>query len=299
MTSYKDLLDETEEYSLRVIQYAKLQINQRIWDCITNNDLDNWLSNFKCTEERLLSAILLDSLILRSESQTTSILTNALQCSLPRARYNTPEDVFEGTDYINKLTSREVVETIRIVPVIRDLDPPTKSGPSIARMYKRQLGVNENYMIWPWLINEHVSNGVKFFVFIDDVLASGQQASEFFTSCNLEEHKDVFFSYIPLLAHDMGIKRLKKEHSYIKISPVETIGNGYSLFESERFKAIVDLKDLYLKVARKHINKKLLKKMELGYGSLALTFSFHHATPNASLPLYWYESESFYPLLRR
>lgn len=100
MTSYKELLDETQEYSLKVKQYAKLQIDQHIWDSITSNDLDNWLSNFKNTEEQLLSAILLESLISRSEAQTTSILTSALQCSLPNAKYNTPEEIFEGVDYI-------------------------------------------------------------------------------------------------------------------------------------------------------------------------------------------------------
>lgn len=299
MTSYKELLDETQEYSLKVKQYAKLQIEQRIWDSITSNDLDNWLSNFKDTEEQLLSAILLESLISRSEAQTTSILTSALQCSLPNAKYNTPEEIFEGVDYIKQLTSRQVVDSIRIVPVIRDLDPPTKSGPSIARMYKRQLGVNEKYMIWPWLIKDSIPKGTKSFVFIDDVLASGQQASEFFTAYELHKYEEVHFSYIPLLAHEEGINRLKLDHPYINISPVERIGHDNSLFKNERFSSIPDLEELYLKVAKKHINRRLFNQMPTGYNSLALTFSYHHATPNASLPLYWYESDKFYPLVRR
>lgn len=299
MTSYKELLDETQEYSLKVKQYAKLQIDQRIWDSITSNDLDNWLSNFKNTEEQLLSAILLESLISRSEAQTTSILTSALQCSLPNAKYNTPEEIFEGVDYIKQLTSRQVIDSIRIVPVIRDLDPPTKSGPSIARMYKRQLGVNEKYMIWPWLIKDSISKGTNSFVFIDDVLASGQQASEFFTAYELHKYQEVHFSYIPLLAHEEGINRLKRDHPYINISPVERIGHDNSLFKNERFSSVTDLEELYLKVAKKYINRRLFNQMPTGYNSLALTFSYHHATPNASLPLYWYESEKFYPLVRR
>ncbi|WP_442908136.1 phosphoribosyltransferase-like protein [Halomonas sp. IOP_14] len=30
-----------------------------------------------------------------------------------------------------------------------------------------------------------------------------------------------------------------------------------------------------------------------------MTFSYAHSTPNASLPLYWYEDENFSPLVRR
>lgn len=299
MASYKTLLDEAPEYLLRVKQYAKFQINQRIWDSITSNDLDSWLNNFKDKEGQLLSAILLDSLVLRSETQTTSLLSSALQCALPNAKYKTPEEAFGGVNYIEKLTSREIDSSIRIVPVIRDLDPPTKSGPSIARMYKRQLGVNEKYMIWPWLIGDSISKGVKSFVFIDDVLASGQQASEFFSAQKLSSYDDVFFSYLPLLAHDEGVGRLQKEHPYIKISPVEKVGHSSSLFNSERYGGIGDLKDLYEMVAKKHISKRSFKQMPFGYNSLALTFSYHHATPNASLPLYWYESEDFHPLVRR
>lgn len=299
MTSYRELLDETPEYALKAKQYAKLQIDQRIWDSISSNDLDNWLGNFKETEEQLLSAILLESLIPRSEAQTASILTSALRCSLPNAKYKNPVEIFEGADCLKELTSKSVTDSIRIVPVIRDLDPPTKSGPSIARMYKRQLGVNENYMIWPWLIKDHVTKGVNSFVFIDDVLASGQQASEFFAAYELDKYPGVHFSYIPLLAHDEGLRKIKVEHPHINVSPVEKVGQESSLFKSDRFSQIVDLEDLYLKVAKKHINRRLFKQMPTGYGSLALTFSYHHATPNASLPLYWYESESFYPLVRR
>ena len=299
MTSYKDLLDEAPEYALKVKQYAKLQIDQRIWDSISSNDLDNWLGNFTEPEEKLLAAILLESLISRSEAQTASILTSALQCSLPNAKYNNPLEIFEGIDYLKVLTSKNIIEPIRIVPVIRDLDPPTKSGPSIARMYKRQLGINENYMIWPGLIKDHVDKGITSFVFIDDVLASGQQASEFFTLYELHKYPDIHFSYIPLLAHEDGLKRIKEEHPHINVSPVEKIGNESSLFNSERFSKIQDLETLYLKVAKKYINKRLFSKMATGYNSLALTFSYHHATPNASLPLYWYESDSFYPLVRR
>jgi hypothetical protein len=299
MTSYKNLLDQTPEYMLKVKQYAKLLIDEKIWDSISHNDLDGWLNNFKTPEEKLLSALLLDSLIYRSAQQTTALLRSALECALPLAIYDCPNSVINGDDFLKIFTSKSIIKNIRIVPVIRNADPPTKSGPSIARMYRRNLSVNDDYMIWPWLIEENYKNGVKDFVFIDDVLATGQQASEFLQKLELQNFADARFSYIPLLAHQDGIDKLNKDHQFVKVSPVETLDKNSCFFTIEKMAQIKDLETLYLEVSKKFLNKRLYNKMAKGYNDLSLTFSYYHATPNASLPLYWYESDTFAPLVRR
>lgn len=299
MTSYKDLLDQTPEYMLKVKQYAKLLIDEKIWDSISHNDLDGWLHNFKTPEEKLLSALLLDSLIYRSAQQTTALLRSALECALPLAMYDCPNSVINGDDFLKIFTSKSITKNIRIVPVIRNADPPTKSGPSIARMYRRNLSVNDDYMIWPWLIEENHNKGVKDFVFIDDVLATGQQASEFLQKLELQKFPDARFSYIPLLAHQDGIEKLNKDHQLVKVSPVETLEKNSCFFTTEKMTQIHDLESLYLEVSKKFLNKRLYSKMAKGYNDMSLTFSYYHATPNASLPLYWYESETFNPLVRR
>lgn len=299
MISYKDLLDQAPEYHLKVKQYAKLLISEKIWDSISQNDLDGWLGNFKSEEEKLLSALLLESLVYRSAQQTTALLRSSLQCALPLAVYDSPTAVFDGADFISIFTSKSKLENFRIVPVIRDADPPTKSGPSIARMYRRSLGVNDEYMIWPWLIGEHYKQGVRDFIFIDDVLATGQQVSEFMKPLKLTEFKDAKFAYIPLLAHVDGVEAVKKSCPFLRVSPVEIIGDSSSFFKGEKFSKIVDLEELYMSVSKRMISRRFLKKMAKGYNGLALTFSYYHATPNSSLPLYWYESDNFSPLVRR
>lgn len=297
--SYKDLLDEAPEYALKVKQYAKLLIDQKIWDSISHSELDNWLNNFEGLEEELLAALLLDGLIYRSAQQTTSLLISALECALPFAIYETPEAVISGVNFIKVFSAKTVDPSIKIVPVIRDSDPPTKSGPSIARMYRRQLGLNDKYMIWPWLIGKNVDSGVKTIVFIDDVLATGNQASEFLKGLELHKYPGVDFSYIPLLAHKDGIANLLKDHPAVKVSAVEIIDDDSCFFKIEKMAKIADLEELYLAVSKKYLNRRLHNGMAKGYEDLSLTFSYYHATPNASLPLYWYESETFSPLVRR
>jgi len=299
MASYTDLLDQIPEYMLKVKQYAKLLIDEKIWDSISHNDLDGWLGNFESPAERLLSALLLDSLIYRSSQQTTALLRSALECALPLAVYDCPNSVINGEDFLKIFTSKSITKNMRIVPVIRNADPPTKSGPSIARMYRRSLGVNDDYMIWPWLIEENYRKGIKDFVFIDDVLATGQQASEFLQSLELQKFEDAHFSYIPLLAHQDGIDKLNNDHHLVRVSPVEILDNSSCFFTNEKMSQIEDLETLYLDVSRKFLNKRLYKKMAKGYSDMSLTFSYYHATPNASLPLYWYESDNYIPLVRR
>lgn len=297
--SYKDLLYEAPEYIIKVKQYAKLLIEQKIWDSISHNDLDRWLSNFKTDEEILLSALLLESLAYRSAQQTTSLLIAALECALPHTIYSNPDEIFKGRNFLKLFTAKHADPEFKIVPVIRDSDSPTKSGPSVARMYRRQLGVNDKYMIWPWLIEKNIEAGAKNFVFIDDILATGSQSSEFFDTLKLAQYTDINFCYIPLLAHRDGIDLLKERHPSVKVSPVEVLEDAHCFFKNEKMAQIIDLKELYLKVAEQRMNRSFFKRMPMGYDGLALTFSYYHATPNASLPLFWYESESFHPLVRR
>lgn len=299
MRSYKDCLDELTDYSTRVKQNARLLIEQNIWDSISYDSLDSWLNNFKTPEEQLLSALLLDNLIYRSAGQTKALLSYALDSALTNAAYHNPWEVLHGDNYLEILSRRGSKNPIRLIPVIRDLDPPSKSGPSVARLYKRELNISDDYMSWPWLISDMYGNGIRKFVFIDDVIASGEQFLEF-----LRKHIDstlveAEYYYIPLLAHEKGIANVNAEFPQVKIHPVETVDDSDSFFNLKKNREIQDLKQLYLDVEKKFINRRLRGSVSLGYKELSLSFSYYHSTPNATLPLYWYEDDTFQPLVRR
>jgi len=299
MKSYKDCLYELTDYMARVKQSSRLLIEQNIWDSISYDNLDVWLSNFKTSEEQLLSALMLDNLIYRSAGQTKALLLYALDSALTNAVYPTPWDVLHGDNYLEILSRRGSGNPIRLIPVIRDLDPPSKSGPSVARLYKRELNISDDYMSWPWLIGDMYRNGIRQFVFIDDVIASGEQFLEFLKKHIDSTLVDAEFYYIPLLAHETGIANVKKEFPQVKIHPVETVNDSDSFFNSKKNLEIKDLKQLYLDVEKKFVNKRLRGSVSLGYKELSLCFSYYHSTPNATLPLYWYEDDVFQPLVRR
>lgn len=299
MPVYKDFLDEVPEYIVKTMQYARVLIDENIWDTITHDDLDNWLSNFKEPDEQLLAGLLLENLIHRSSEQTKSLLTAAIDVAISSALYPDALEELKQDSYYELLTNtRGQNSIVKIIPVIRDFDPPTKSGPSVARLYKRLLKVSENYMTWPWMIKDMYDKGARLFIFIDDTLATGEQFNNFFESVGYNSFPEADFVYIPLLAHHEGSENVKRKYPKLLISPVEVIDNSYNFF-NKNIDKIEDIEDLYLKVAKKFLNKRFFNKMSKGYKDLGITFSYAHSTPNATLPLYWYEDERFSPLVRR
>lgn len=298
--SYKELLDEVPGYLAKVVHDSRSLIEARIWDSISMEQLESWLRNFESDEERLLSGLMLESLIFRSSAQTKALLYNAIESVLPNIVIDNPWAVIENESYLDVLTSRnELKHQIRLVPVIRDSDPPTKSGPLVARLYRRHVNVSDKFMIWPWQIKESYEKKVSLFVFIDDVVGTGEQFSEFLRQYKLDQYADAIFVYVPLLACHKGIENIQREFPFLRVGAVETIGNEYCFLNRPKVKDISDIEELYLKVEARKVNKRLLKKMSLGYKQLGLTFSFSHSTPNSSLPLYWYQDDKFTPLVRR
>ncbi len=268
---------------------------------MTPKGLENWLSNFSTPEEQFLSAMLLDQFSIRSHSQITSLLDHAVLTCLPNSLHTTVDEVLSAPNYIELLGSRhDQSHRIRLVPVIRDSDPPTKSGPSVARLYRRSIKIADCNMIWPWQISEKIEKNVTTIVFIDDMVGSGEQFCEFIKKHVPDKSCDATrYIYIPLLAHIYGLENIEKNCPFIEIYPIETADVESNFFYRPGTQDICDLRELYLKVANKHLNRRLFKKMALGYNGLAMTISYAHSTPNATLPLYWYESDQFYPLVSR
>src|SRR5690606_37842441 len=108
------------------------------------------------------------------------------------------------------LQNRWVDPLIRLVPVILDSDPPSKSGPLVMRRLKKEIGIADKWMIWPWQIKAAVDKGTKIIVLVDDMLGSGTQIEDF---CNKEKLREVTGNakviYAPTVAHQAGIDHIK------------------------------------------------------------------------------------------
>jgi hypothetical protein len=293
-----------ETYVRDITQRCEELIEGQIWLGIDIPRLRAWLATFTTPTEKYFAARILDALIFRSDAQTTALMIQLFQRSLPDLirRGRLPTGPME--DWLSRLRDLKDDPGIRIVPVIAHTDPPTKSGPLVCRLMKRHLRLNDKWMIWPAQIEKARRRGIRTFVFVDDFLGTGYQFRKFIATLHLAPRSgNECFIYAPLVAHEKGIDRLRKRLPFIHVASVEQLDDSYNLFSpaSVHFNDGENTPELakafYLSLLQER--GVVLGRLTLGYSRLSLAFAFHHATPNASLPILWLPHPKLSPLLSR
>lgn len=134
-----------ESYSEFVFDRCEQLIDAKIWKSISIKDYNLWKNNFSGEAERYFAALVLDALIYRSREQTIA----SIQQAFHRTVYELGLD--KEVDWIRNLAFGKDAG-IRLVPVIKNSDPPTKSGTTILRIIKREFRFREDLMLWPWQV---------------------------------------------------------------------------------------------------------------------------------------------------
>lgn len=296
--------DQVQLYFDATVERAKEFIEYKIWSGIDRASLDNWLAQFRTPEHKLTAATILRNLCYRSKAQTTALAKQIFQRKLPNLLQGTKYSHLQS-DWLDILTDRSNSAhrrtKIRLVPVIKRGDRPTKSGPVVARLLKIQLGINDKFMIWPHEIQEQVTQGhAEIIIFLDDVIGSGKQFITFIRDFQIERIQgDTIWGYTPFATTENGKTSIEKKFPWLKVDAAEKIKIPTSVFDDPELKGISqdDVVSAYSLTVKDFLNCN--SNLFWGYGKLSLTYAFEHATPNNNLPLIWKREESFEPLLRR
>jgi hypothetical protein len=279
-----------------------------VWAGITPLNLDGWIANFKNDTERYFGACILDALIFRSEAQTIALMRDIFGRQLPTyfARPTTQGFTLTNLHFYIQDPPPDKVRPIAIVPVIRRDDPPTKSGPLIARMLKRHLNINPYHLLWPWQIQKWRSDyTTNDFIFVDDLLGTGTQFTQFVKEFELDKAlQETRCVYCPLVGHDKGVLRLRSLYPNLSVMPVERLSEANNVFHSDN-KLFSDgnntpeaAEQLYFDILHRIGYKN--KSTRSGFGKLGIVYGFQHGTPNNSLPILWWSSPNkWQPLLKR
>ncbi|MEA9554534.1 hypothetical protein VC273_00915 [Xanthomonas nasturtii] len=258
--------------------------------------LEGWLAQFVTPEERFFASAVLKQLIFRTDSQFDSSIASIFYGELNRACF--PE---EHDGHLALILRERRDCGICLVPVIRDSDPPTKSGPLVLRRVQKALGLAATHFYWPWVVPVEA----KTIIFIDDILGSGTQFIKFLKRWKFQERAGVKLIYAPAVAHEAGIKAVRDEANYVKVITAEKLSGNHGFFSEQVWKRLAsntisakDAEAWYLDFAAA---RNLIPSVgALGSGGLALTIGFEHGTPNNSLPLLWYGARgAWVPLLER
>lgn len=296
-------LPENSEYFVESVKNDCRQLIERgLWE-IRMARFDSWINQFCGPEEEFFSACLLDQLIFRTTQQFEAGLRSLFRSNLNGQLFQDQSDL----ELLKKISERKDPR-IRIVPVICETDPPTKSGPLVLRRLQRILPIRDKWMCWPWQATEKISNGeVDFIVFVDDFLGSGTQFETFFKQWKFHTVSgDARYFYAPVVAHQDGLDHLSNNLPSVCVTPAETLNLSHGFFSDDVWDLLgqgnITAEEARVWYEQFAERKGLCKpNMMLGYGNLALTFGFSHSTPNNSLPILWLENEKtgWKPLLER
>lgn len=293
------------DYSDRVFARTNQLIAAGLWD-IPYQRLLGWHDGFRGREQLYFAACLLDSLIYRTPGQFSASLASLFRGGVAHA-CSSHIVIEHDLSLVPLLQDRWKDPLIRLVPVISDFDPPSKSGPLVMRRLKKEIGIADKWMIWPWKIREAVDQGVKLIILVDDMMGSGSQIEEFCIKEKIQESAgSAKVIYAPTVAHQAGIKHMNTIWPALEIVTSELLTEEHNFFCQENWNklsqgkiAASNAQDFYANSILPQIGFRKGSVPALGYGELALCFGFSHSTPNNTLPIFWYETNTWPSLLER
>lgn len=282
------------------LERAQHLIRQGVWEGLDLARSRSWYHQFEQRQCGLLGACLLDNLVYRSKAQLIALLTSVI----------TSPELLEAKDdddhcLVSLLRSRRDAG-IRLVPVIRLDQPPTKSGMYILRLLSREFGVRDQWMVWPQALGEQPE--IHTLLLIDDFCGSGDQFIDFLETPSLKqfltERPRCRIVYVSAAAHEKGLSNINSASPRVEVLAAEVLGGNHHFFSGtvlDQYR-IDGLKNQllaqYIAICEE-FGLGSGKIGHFGYDDQALAYGFTHGTPNNSLPILWQDARGWTPLLHR
>lgn len=286
-----DFIDQTYDRAKKLVRVG-------IWGELDESRLTAWLDCFAKYQAQLLAAFLLDNLCYRSKRQFASMLDELM--------FQLESLEILSSAALSSSPSSSPSTRLTFSPVINDSSPPTKSGPYILRLLQRQYRIHSEWLSWPQ--NIAGMTDLDRVIFVDDFCGTGNQFVKFLKSIGLDpetvKKRDLKISYVVAAIHEKGEKKIAENYPTVQVvaserlTAVDAVLSDESLgrYEIDGFKEkIIGQYNAVIKAAQ----LPAAGKFSSGYGELGLAYGFSHATPNNTLPIFWFETANWVPLLER
>lgn len=272
---------------------------------ISDIRLNQWLTNFVSDEEKYLAARVLENLTFRSEAMVSSAIEHLCECILPCELRRLGIGSWRSVDeFVGSLAVGSDAHPVRFVAVDGTHEQtPGKSGAVIIREFHRHGRVHKSLTCRPENLGS-LPLDVRCLVFVDDMLGTGRQFATFAEHYSLHEYRDrLSLIYSPLIAHEKGLQKLRRDCSWLTVLPVEEFNSSHQFFRST-----TDDPNLWAIDGINSVNdvRQHVRSMSERGGisattshSLNLLLGFQHATPNNSLPILYAQSARWQNLLIR
>jgi len=278
------------------------------WPLDEDLNYDGWLKNFAAGDDRNLACNILDFF----NYYSVGMVNHMLKASVAKAGY-----FFKNhfTDWQHSDFNDRCVYSY----IPGESPNPTDSGNLFARKLRDEVGIPQGRIVEYSRLYEalNILAAPTPIVFVDDFVGTGQQVRKAWKVnpfdkgltleqiCNAGGHCAV---YAPLIVNSIGYDVIKNECIGLNLSTIHVLGSEYCLFDPKCICWKNDI-DLYNKGVELILRKSKENGIpstnggvvtdEKGYLKQGLAISFEHGAPDAIIPLFYWNSDNWTPLIRK
>ncbi len=278
------------------------------WEHQPALDPKRWLGNF-VEKELPFARQLLNSFVFVSDQSTRRLLRHAIS-QLSRFVLGDECDsfVYEKSRYQEVLLRSVVTSPTGEVPNISD------SGALFTRLVRQELDFPQaNLKDNAGTVKLILESGLRSVIFVDDFVGSGNQFVETihreieiddekftFFQC-LERFPDLNLYYIPIYSTEFGSKRIREKCGRVILSPVFLLDDTHSVMNPKSYiwDEMYSKEEIFEFVVTASRRAGIPDDQIMGFCGLSLGMAFQHCVPDATLPLFYHNSENWKPLKKR
>lgn len=290
--------DNWKLYYEMVTERCMQLVESGIWNGIDRNRYQSWLNNFQTQEQKTLAALVLDSLIFRSEDHVISMLEDLLSKGLHNLWRIHHDPLFGTNNPLQMLRERHGNYNVRIVAAKSLSDKNNVSADYINHLLFNKLNIKKDYECHPNDIKNKIQEGINCFIIIDDCSLSGTQINDFLEKVDYSNITGARFYLAACTIHNDALSFLQENHPSIPVVFAEYLDSKNCFFDDLPLAELgltskEDAIDKYKQIIR---DLGIRTREKIGFNDMALTYAFAHCTPNDSLSILFYNSTNFHNL---
>lgn len=241
---------------------------------ITQDEIENWIQQFNEDEEQILCLKLLKNIRFYNNKQIRQM------CKTCHSKL-----LFD--------LDREKSEKIIFIPVGK----PGKSGNFLIYLYRLENHLKDSQIVEFDNIEEQ--SNYDTIVFIDDLIGTGEQFSNFIDKSKLEKYKSEGkkIYYLALVGFEDGISRIIKDNK-INIKTAQKLTTT-DLPLSKQCDILEEGEKTKAKEILQEYGGKLFKDNSLGFQNFGALVAFDYRTPNITFPIFWSDAKGWFPVFKR
>jgi hypothetical protein len=293
-----------------VIERCKNLVDFQLWPPDIEGRIEPWLDNFN-GDETETALHLLNSFVFISEALVAQLFLAAFHNLSAINRMH-------GASFLPARSSwQHFFDTLIVTYVTGEVPNPADSGYIFARLARDKLEIREPQIVNPQeAIRSLIAIPNRPVLFVDDFVGSGQQ----FISTWIRQYPtgsgsttsfqqlaarrlSADFYYCPAVCTEYGADKIRRECAGVTLSPGNFLSSQYSCFHADSLIWPPTIRPAAVGHLERASRRAGIPNTGgvgdwRGFHQLGLCVAFHHKTPDATIPLFYWERNNWRPLVR-